>query len=216
MSAAPLEVVVMNRKLRKLLLFGAAGAAAMAFLLVGCAPAQAQLRLKNVPGVGQRRATPPPATTQNPDRVRNLLLAIHGFSYNELQAASTDADAILRGFIDDPAESMTVRRQAVKGLRHYPSEENFAFIQTRLDGAPAGLKQLYILSLAGFGGTHHDEIVDMVGPLLADPDVGVRDATVVLCGRLNADARLRALLENRLPEESEAGVRKAINRVLGR
>ena len=191
----------MNHNPRNLITIGAAVLAVTAFMLLGCAPAQAQ---------------PLPATTQNPERVRNLMLAIHGFSYDALQAASTDVPAILRGFIDDPAENVIVRRQAIKGLRYYPSDENFAFIQTRLDGAPIGLRRLYILTLAGFDATHHDRIVDMVGPLLADPDVGTRHATLALCGRLNADARLRGLLENRLPEESEAGVRRAINRVLGR
>ena len=201
---------------QNLILPGTAVLVAMAFVLLGCAPAQAQLRLKNAPGVGQAHAKPPPATTHNPEQVRSLLLAIHGFTYDGLQAASTDVSAILQGFIDDSKESALIRRQAIKALRLYPSNENFAFIQTRMEGAPIGLRRLYILSLAGFDATHHDRIVDMVGPLLADPDVGTRHATLVLCGRLNADARLRALLEERLPEESEAGVRRAINRVLGR
>ena len=187
-----------------------------AILLVAAASAQAQMKPNRIKLPGRQQATPAPATTRNPERVRNLMLAIHGFTYDGLQAASTDVPAILRGFIEDPPESVTVRRQAIKALRHYPSDENFAFIAGRLDGSPAGLKQLYILTLTGFDATHHNRIVDMVGPLLADPDVGTRHATLVLCGRLNADARLRALLEERLPEESEAGVRKAINRVLGR
>ena len=216
MSTASLQVPAMNHNPRNLIPASAAVLAVMAFVLLGCAPAQAQVKLKNVPGLGQRRATPPPATTRNPERVRNLMLAIHGFTYDGLQAASTDVPAILHGFIDNPAERMTVRRQAVKALRHYPSEKNFAFIERRMDSAPIGLRRLYVLTLAGFGATHHDRIVDMVGPLLADPDVGVRDATVVLCGRLKAGPRVHALLENRLNVEPQAGVRRAINRVLGR
>ena len=206
----------MNNNSRILMLIGGTVLATAAFMLVACSPAQAQLRLNSGPAVGRGNAALPAATSYNLSRVRDLMLSIHGFSYNELEAASTNVPAILRGFITSPTELVTVRRQAIKALRHYPSEENFAFIQTRLDGAPIGLKHLYILSLAGFDATHHDRIVDMVGPLLTDPDVGVRDATVVLCGRLQAGDRLRALLENRLPEESEAGVRRAINRVLGR
>ncbi|MCZ6627904.1 MAG: hypothetical protein O7E56_06705, partial [SAR324 cluster bacterium] len=178
--------------------------------------AQAQMRGRALPGMQGRQAALPEATSHNPSRVRNLMLAIHGFTRAQLDAASTGVDAILRGFLSDPAEAMVVKRQAIKALGLYPADENFVFIKTRMAVAPVGLRRLYMLSLAGFDDGKHDEIVGMLGNMLADPDVGTRHVAVSLAARLRPSTQLRSALLAHLSDEPEPGLRAAIGRVLSR
>ena len=168
-------------------------------------------------GTSQTAATTPamvPATTRNPARVRTLLRAVHGFSRVGLEAVSTDVSAILRGFILDPDEIPLVRRQAVKALRLFPSNENFAFIKNELDSAPAGLQRVYLVSLRGFTESMDEEVAALLAPLLSSDDVGVRHAAVGLSGGLTLSTSLRTALNTRLAEEQEPSVRTAIQEAL--
>ncbi len=197
--------------------FRLAGMAAILTAMVvglgaGVAPAQ-PLR----PGLSSRQATAAgqetqltAATTRNPERVRTMLMAIHGFTQAQLDAVSTDVAAILREFIADPAESNLIHRQAVKGLRFYPSEENFTFISGELETAPPGLQVLYLLSLGAFAENREQEIVPLVNAALESDRVTVRHAAVTLAGRLPAGSGVSLGLEARLAVEPDPAVQRAI------
>ena len=122
--------------------------------------------------------------------------------------------AILTAIIDDPKESMLIRRQAIKALALYPTDESFTFITARLEGAPLGLQRLYITSLAGFGHSRRQDILPLLEALLANRDATVRDAALGLAQHLAPGPALRGLLQARLAVEPEAGLRQAIQRQL--
>lgn len=185
-----------------------------AMLLPDAGHAQMRLNRSRIAAGGQ--AAQAPATTRNPERVRTQMMAIHGFSRAGLEAASTDVSAILQGFISDPDEMPLVRRQAIKALRLFPTDDNFAFIKNELDSAPAGLQRVYLVSLRGFTESKADETAALLQPLLASGDVGVRHAAVGLAGKLALNGNLRAALGARLNDEREPGVQAAIRRVLAK
>jgi hypothetical protein len=186
-----------------------------AFMVVTAAAPHAQMKL-NRPGHSGQAQTMTTATTYNPQGVRTQMMAIHGFSRAGLEAASTDVSAILQALISDGGEMMVVRRQAIKALRLFPTDGNFAFIKNELDSAPASLQRVYLVSLRGFTESKADETAALVAPLLASEDVGVRHAAVGLAGRLTLNGNLRAALSARLNDESEPGVQAAIRRVLAK
>lgn len=160
------------------------------------------------------QTSPAQATTRNPARLRTQLMALHGFSRAGLEAASTDVADILRGFISDSGESMFIQRQAIKALRIYPSDENFALIRGNINGAPEGLQRLYLHGLADYAGEKDEQIGTLVTPLLNSNAVGVRHAAAGLSSKLRLSGSLRASLQNRLAEEPDAGVRSAIEKAL--
>ena len=162
------------------------------------------------------QASPAQATTRNAARLRTQLMALHGFSRAGLEAASTDVAAILRGFISDSGESMLIRRQAIKALRIYPSDETFTLIRNNITGAPEGLQRLYLHSLAVYAGARDTQIGALVTPLLSSDSVGVRHAAAGLSRRLRLSGTFRASLQLRLAEEPDAGVRSAIEKALRR
>ena len=183
-------------------------------VVVGAYPAMAQQKINIPPTIGKSTALTP-ATTQNPARLRNLLQAIHGFSKDSLEAASTDVPVLLRGFISDPAETITVRRQAIKALRFYPDEENLVFIKSRVNQAPAGLKRLYTTSLGRFAGTLQTPAASVLTALVEDSDAGVRHAAIGAAQTLGLTAELRTSLVNRLAKETDGPVRRALSKALG-
>ena len=156
-----------------------------------------------------------PATTRNPELLRTLLMAVHGFTREGLEAASTEVSTILRGFIADEDESMLVRRQAIKALRLFPSDGNFAFISGNVADAPEGLQRLYLLSLRGFAGRRDAQIGAILEPLLDSNAVGVRHAAAGLSRRLVLTASLRARINSRLTREQDPAVRSALRNALG-
>ena len=178
---------------------------------VGCANAQSRF---NPSRRAAAEIAPAPATTRNSERLRTQLRGVHGFTRASLEAASTDVSAILRQFISDPGESVLVRRQAIKALRHYPSDGNFAFIRGNVNDAPEGLQRLYLHSLSGYTGARDAQIGAMLGRLLSSSAVGVRHAAVGLSGKLRLTASLRASLNSRLGLEQDPSVRSAIRRAL--
>lgn len=196
-----------------------AAAAGLAALLLAAATsaAQAQLQARR-PAVG----APPPGgdgpvvVIYAPQRVRNRLQAIHGFSRDDLNSVSTDVPAILRSFVLNPAESMVVRRQAIKALRFFPDETNFQFIREHIADAPLNLKRLYVGSLRGFSPGRAGEITVMLEPLLASPERTVRHAAVGLAAELPPNDTLRTLLRNRLSLEPEPALRQRIQQLLSR
>lgn len=192
--------------------------AGLAVLLLAAAPAaQAQLRARH-PALAT--AAPggdgPLLVAYAPQRLRNRLMAIHGFSRDDLNSVSTDVAAILRGFILDPAEAMVVRRQAIKALRLYPDETNFQFIREHIAEAPLNLKRLYVGSLRGFAPARAGEITGMLEPLLASPERTLRHAALGLAETLPPSEALRTMLRNRLPLEPEPDVRQRIQQMLSR
>lgn len=194
--------------------------AALAAILVlgsvldmGVAAAHGGIRpIRSASASGQ--TSPAQATTRNPARLRTQLMALHGFSRAGLEAASTDVAAILRGFISDSGESMFIQRQAIKALRIYPSDENFALIRGNINGAPEGLQRLYLHGLADYAGERDEQIGTLVTPLLNSNAVGVRHAAAGLSRKLRLSGSLRASLQTRLADEPDAGVRSAIEKAL--
>ncbi len=189
-------------------------AAAILALVFAADAAVAQVRLNpaRAPRTEQRELTP--ATSRNPAGVRNHLLAIHGFTRNGLETASAGVPEILRGFIADPGESLTVKRQAIKALGLYPTDENFSFIRAGLAGAPLGLQRLYVRALMGFAPTKSDKIGPLLEGLLASPEVSLRHAAVGLAAKLAPSPALEAILRKRMQVESDATLRSRIQRVL--
>ena len=198
----------MEKTLLKLVLIGG-----LALTTLFLSPAAAQEFKLNPPRKLQEKSLNP-ATSNNPVRLRNMLLAIHGFTRIRLDAASTDVPAILQGFIDSPSESITVKRQAIKALKLYPTGENLAFIEGRINSSPLGLQRLYISSLAGFIGNNEDQVANLLIPLVGNPDITIRQVAVGVAGILQLNTPLRSALEKRLDIETESSFRRAINRAL--
>jgi hypothetical protein len=187
------------------------------FCLGTAAPALAQdpaLRPGRLPAAPGTGAAPAPATEYRPERVRDLLLAIHGFSREALLAASTDVPAILQGFVAEPSETMLVRRQAIKALALFPTSAGLAFIEQHVPAASPGFKSLYLSSLKAFAAAYPQRVEAIVTPLLADGDGTVRVAAVKLAGHLRGSLALEAALRERLVSEPSEAVRQAIQRVL--
>ncbi len=175
--------------------------------LTGMAAGQ-ELQLRPLNLNAEERALDP-ATEYRPERVRILLMSIHGFTLAALNAASTDVAAILAGFIDG-GELMVVRRQAVKALRWFPSAEMLTFIEERVYTAPAGLKHLYLQSLGGFAAVAPERTTTVMAAMIDDADVTVRYAALHLSRALQSGPAVRAVLEGRLERESHRGLRQAI------
>lgn len=154
------------------------------------------------------------ATDYNPDRVRNQLKAIHGFTRARLDAASTDVPQMLMAWIADPGESMLIRRQAVKALKLYPSGQTFTFIRDTLPGAPAPLQMLLLGALQAHAAQRPAEVAALAATYLEHSQVTVRQAAVSLAGALQGRPELNRKLQERLAEEPDPGVRKSIHRAL--
>lgn len=186
-------------------------------LMMQAGTATAQYRIApRAPAGSANASTEAPATTRNPQQVRTLLMFVHGFTRERLEAASTDVASILRGFIGDRDESMLVRRQAIKALRLFPTDGNFAFIRGNVADAPEGLQRLYLHSLRGFAGTRDEQIGAILEPLLDSNAVGVRHAAAGLSRKLVLSASLRARINSRLAREQDPGVRSALRKALRR
>jgi hypothetical protein len=165
---------------------------------------------------GTPAAPPPAATTPDPDRVRTLLRALHGFSRAALDTASADVAAILMRFIDDPAEAVLVKRQAIKALGLYPTDSVLAFIEARAPAAPNPYKPLFVGSLGAFAASQPVRVTAAVTPLLADPDVGVRAAAAHLANTLPPSPTLKAALQDRIAVEPSADLRAKLRSALSR
>ena len=155
-----------------------------------------------------------PATVQDPARLRNLLLAIHGFSREALDSASADVPLLLRRFIEDEQETVTVQRQAIKALRLYPSQENLTFIQARVGSAPVTLKRLYATTLGRYSGALQQSAQSTLRTMVSDPDVGVRHAAIGAVRLLGVDETTRKTIGDRLRMEADASVRRAMKAAL--
>ncbi len=153
---------------------------------------------------------PAPTSEYRPEQVRNHLLAYHGFTREQLDAASINVPQILMGWIDHPSQSVLIRRQAIKALNLYPTEETFAFIADRVVTAPPGYQVLYLGSLSAFTDSKAVELTALLEPLLHSEGVVVRHAAVGLAGRLQPSPLIEAMLEARLSSETDPSVRRAI------
>ena len=164
-----------------------------------------------------RQSAPAPlqqASIHDPARVRTMLQAVHGFSRAGLDAASTDVPRILTTFIDTVGETLLMRRQAVKALALYPTDENLVFIEDRIGAAPLGLKRLYVTSLGAFAGNRPGRVAVALKPLLEDGDITVRYAAAGVAGQHKDAPAIRALLENRLVKEKNASLHNEIQEIL--
>jgi hypothetical protein len=191
----------------------------LAFLAVVAAPPAPAQQLapgRTVPGRGPlaEEENLPTATEYDPERVRNHLRAIHGFTRARLEAASTDVPRILMGWIADPTEPMLIRRQAIKALKFYASGETFAFIRAELPQAPTPLQMLFLGTLQAHTGIRPAEVAEVAKPYLDSGAVVVRHAAVSLIGRLGDTEGRRQMLRKRLATEPDPGVRRAIQKVL--
>ena len=166
-------------------------------------------------GLSQNQQTLTPATSRDPARLRSLLLAIHGFSRQGLEAATTDVPVLLRQFISDGGESITVRRQAIKALRFYPTQDNLGFIQARVGLAPVGLKRLYASTLGRYSGALQAGASATLSTLVNDGDAGVRHAAIGAVRLLGVNSETRKALDGRLKVEADASVRRALSAALG-
>lgn len=198
----------------------AAGAALIALAVLGLDVAAAQQirtpRAPGTPGVGGGGDAPltPQATSFEPEKVRTLMLSIHGYTRAQLEAASTDVDQVLMVLADDPDELMLVRRQAVKGLRLYPTEEVLNFIEGRVDQAPLGLKRLYLSSLSGFVNSHPGRVTAIMEDALNDSEITIRYAGLNLARKLEGDGQVNSILQQRLDTEPDPTLRNRISSVL--
>ena len=174
------------------------------------------LRPGGLPAQGQSPPQPPlpPASQYAPERIRTALMAVHGFSREALDAISIQVPQILMGFVDDPSETLLVRRQAIKALKLYPSDAAFRFIQGHLAAAPQGLKVLLLGSLAPYASTRTAELVPLLAAELQSPDVVVRHAAVSLAAKAGGQVQVRSLLSTHLASEPERTVRSAIETAL--
>ena len=189
--------------------------AVLAMALLAPSPAVAQITATGVRPDGGGGEPPRPSVTYNPERVRALLLSIHGYTREGLQAASTNADEILMMFAGHGQEEMVIRRQAIKGLRLFPSDGTLSFIEREVGGAPEGLKRLYLSSLGGFAPAYPDRVGTLAESALNDPLVNVRFSALKLTGELGQTPRVRSMLQSRLAAEPDARLRTAIEQRLG-
>ena len=193
-------------------------AATLILLAVFAADGMAQQlntsRFRRNPGEDQRLAVK--ATRHDPALLKTQLLAIHGFNRNGLEGSSTEVENLLRWFITDPAESPTVKRQAIKALGLFPSEQNLTFIEGRLASAAPGQKVLYLLSLREYIPGFSDRVSSLVINDLSSNSVTVRHAALSVAGGLTTRTEVRTALEQRLSGESDPSVRSSITRLLGR
>ncbi len=187
-----------------------------AFALSLPAPGWAQA-LDSAPAIagapGAHTGPLPPATTYDPARVRLHLQAFHGFSREQLDAASTAVPQILMGWIDDPEAPVFIKNRSIKALRLYPTDEVFSFVAARLESASA-FQILFLLDLQSFTSTHPADIEGLLPPHLNSSDVVVRHAAVELAGRLPASPEISRMLQERLARERNFAVRRAIKRKL--
>ncbi len=172
------------------------------------------LRPGGVPAQGPVAPPLPPATQYAPERIRTALMAIHGFTREQLDAISIQVPQILMGFVDDANESVLVQRQAVKALKLYPGDGTFAFLQGHLSAAPQGLKVLLLDSLAPYASTRSAELIPLLQTQLQSPDVVVRHAAVSLAAQAGGSVQMRGLLSSHLASEPDRSVRSAIETVL--
>ena len=181
-------------------------------------PAAQELSVRPLPELNMAPSAGDPVLTPSamydPSRVRTLLMHIHGFTQAQLDAVSTDIPQILTALIDDPDEPMLIRRQAIKALRLYPSEETFRFIADRLGSSSVALQVLYLGSLAAFRETSGEELMPILESMLDHQDVVVRHTAVGLAGRLRLALNTESLLVDRLSVEPDSGVRQAIQKQL--
>ena len=195
----------------------ATGAALFWLLAASTLSAQEFKPPRRPPGLGGSSQEPlVPATIYDPERVRMHLLAIHGFTREQLEAASTEVDQVLRGLIDGPGEPVVVKRQAIKALRHYPNVETLDFIAARLSGAPPTLQRLFLGTLEKFPARNDGRLERLVEPLLESSDLSVRHAAVGLAAKLEATPRLRSALEAVLSGETDPALRNSIRGLLER
>ncbi|MEE8555614.1 MAG: HEAT repeat domain-containing protein, partial [bacterium] len=148
------------------------------------------------------------------ERVRTLMLSIHGFTLAQLNAVSTDVPEILMTLADDGGELMLVRRQSIKGMRLYPTEPLLTFIEDRVDEAPLGLKRLYLSSLGGFAASDPARVTPLMEQALDDPDITVRYAALNLASQLGSTQEVQSILQTRLSVEPDGGLRGSIERQL--
>jgi len=161
-----------------------------------------------------RPAPPPPSSSYAPERVRTALMAIHGFTREELDGTSSQVPQILMDFVDNPKEAMLVQRQAIKALKLYPSDSAFLFLQRHLAGAPQGLAVLLLQSLSPYAATRSAELVPVLQTQLQSPDVVVRHAAVSLAAHAGGVVSVRGLLSTHLASEPDRSVRSAIETAL--
>jgi hypothetical protein len=185
---------------------------ALLTLLLGAMawPAMAQVR----PGGAVEEELLSRATTYDPERVRALMLSIHGYTYAALESVSTDVPRILMMLAGDDRELMVVRRQAVKGLKLYPQADVLTFIENQVGRVPEPLRRLYLGTLGGFALGFPDRVSAIAETYLNDPELLVRYAALTLAGQLEPSPRVRSILETSLEREQDATLRSAIRKQL--
>lgn len=154
------------------------------------------------------------AGQRNPERVRDVLRSVHGFSRAALDAASADVPAVLEALIDAPGESPLVRRQAVKALGLYPGAGTLAFVQGHLDAAPLGLRRIYLSTLVRFGAMDAATVSTLLERGLNDADVTVRWAAADSAAALARLAPVQAVLARHAGTESDPALRSALTTAL--
>lgn len=175
----------------------------LTLVLLTAAPASAQL----VPG-----EAPPAAVEHDRALVRRLVVIEGEASAAWVRGLSAHDRARLRSLAEDSAQPLVVRRRAVLALRHLPEPEVRALLIRRAeDAAEDPVVSRYALrALAlGFGAAAFDAIATR----LSDGRAQVRDGAaeaLVLADR----ARARPVLGQALARETEAFVRRTLERLL--
>ena len=188
------------------------GLAALALALAASGGPAAAQQIRPGGNAGQPVAR---ATTYDPERVRALMMSIHGYTREGLEGASTNVPEILMTLAGDGREETVVRRQSVKGLSLYPTEEVLTFIEKELVSAPLHLKRLYLNSLGGFAQGFPDRVSTVAETYLNDPELVLRYSALKLTGRVGQTPRVRTMLETRLTHEPDLKLRKEIEKRLG-
>ena len=151
-----------------------------------------------------------PMSDESVQRLRTLLQSLHGFERKDLDALGGDVAAALKGLVAAGSAEPLLRRQAVKALALYPTDDTFAFLITRLDTPEPREKRLVLTVLGAFASRKPQQVRQIVQLHLADPNITVRYAALGLSSHLPRTAETWNLLRARLPQEQDAGLRRAI------
>ncbi|MBI3993775.1 MAG: hypothetical protein HY342_10910 [Candidatus Lambdaproteobacteria bacterium] len=175
--------------------------------------AQAPAAPAGAPGKAQAEARAP-LNAEDLQRLRTLLLSVDGFDRRELDALGGDVAGALKSLAADQGGDALLRRQAIKALGLYPTDDTFAFLSARLDTPEPQEKRLVLTVLGAFGARKPEQVRQLVQTHLADPNLSVRYAALGLSSHLPRTPETWNLLRARLPQEQDAALRRAIERRL--
>jgi len=155
------------------------------------------------------------ALAQDPDlkpQVMDLLGQMDApATAEDYRALGEGVDTILVAVAQDASQPKTQRGRAVQALGYFPSEASQAALTEFLAGDDSTLKRKAVFALCiGWDAA----ALPLVEPALADEDVQVRISTAKALAMVGGDAA-DALLTARLEVETEAAVKKAIEKSLG-